>query len=191
LNYGLKMPFDFDDYRAECEIMSDWMLQKELEKYTRMSMSGSASAGIGLGLALFTFGLSTIATAIGAAQMANAIKKIAILEEEAARRKQPLHLRKRDFVLGYGVGATAGVVSHGIAGHLVGSVAHYGAQHAHHIISPVGEHVLRHVDHGADKIAMTGSSQLEKSAYGEVWDTRKQYGDGISACYGTSVQGHC
>jgi hypothetical protein len=58
--------------------MEDWQLQKELERYSHILISGSATTGIGLGFALLTFGLSAIAAASGAAQMANASKKMDI-----------------------------------------------------------------------------------------------------------------
>ena len=51
------MPFNFDEYRAECAGYDDWHLQKEFEKYTRMMASSSA----GTDMAVFTFGLSLLA----------------------------------------------------------------------------------------------------------------------------------
>jgi hypothetical protein len=172
------MPFNFEQYTRECRNMSDYKLQKELESYSRQSYSGGASYGIGLALIPFTFGLSALGSVAATATMANALTKVHILEKESNNRNVQLSLRKRDIFYGAGVGATAGLASHGAGGHLLGSVAHHAAQHAHHVISPTGEHILNYADKGTNKACNVGSKSLEKMAYGKASETRKQYGDG-------------
>jgi hypothetical protein len=172
------MPFNFTEYREECRKMSDGRLQQELEKYTRHTASAGVSYGVGLVLIPFTLGLSAIGSVAASASGANALAKADILKDESESRQVRLRVRARDILGGYAIGLTCGAVSHGLGGHALDSVVHHAAQHAHHAMSPAEQHVLKYGDKGADFACEKGSKGLERNAYGEATETRKQYGDG-------------
>jgi hypothetical protein len=172
------MPFNFSEYRRECKKMSDGKLQKELEKYTRHTSSAGVSYGVGLALIPFTFGLSALGSVAASASGTNALLKADILKDESESREVELRVRARDILGGYAIGLTCGAVSHGLGGHVLDSAVHHVAQHAHHAMSPAEQHVLKYGDKGADFACEKGSKGLERNAYGEATETRKQYGDG-------------
>jgi hypothetical protein len=171
---GFIMPFNFEEYRAQCASYADSALQKEFEKYCRMLASSSSSAGICLGLAPFTGGLSLIGGASGCASMYNSIEKLEIIEIEMKSRGKDVHYRKRDLFGGYLFGIGCGAVSHGAAGGLLDNAAHHAASAGHLALA----HVLKTTEHAANGLATDGGKALEKRCYGEAVAIQKQYGDG-------------
>ena len=178
------MPFNFDKYRTWCYGQDPLLLQKEFERYTRETMAGSAGTSVAIGLAPVTFGLSALfGAAAGGAKIANATKKLSIIENELNRQGREARLRKRDFFAGWGVGATVGALTHGAGGHLVDSAVHHAVNHtanqaAGHAVNQAaqqtvqhstssGDYLLKAAEHGADKLAEKGGDALEEYAYGE------------------------
>ena len=197
------MPFNFNDYRAWCYGQDPLLLQKEFERYTRETMAGSAGTSVAIGLAPLTFGLSALfGAAAGGAKIANATKKLSIIENELNRQGIDAKLRKRDFLAGWGVGATVGALTHGAGGHLVDSAVHHAVNHtanqaAGHVVNQAaqqtvqhststGDYLLKAAEHGADKLAEKGGDALEEYAYGEkvvgctwrdLWDSDSEDSD--------------
>ena len=183
-------PFEYNEYRADCLRFTDEQLQQEFQRYNSMMGSSSATMGVGIGLAMFTFGLSLIGTAGGAATARNATKKMQIIEEECNKRGISPVFRKRDFFKGYGVGCTVGAVTHGAAGHLASSALTHATTHVvHHAASQSVQHATsaaaaatptthdglaaKAIEHGADKLGQKGAEALEKHAYGVTVLTRE------------------
>lgn len=171
------MPFNFEEYRAQCTGYADSALQKEFEKYCRMLASSSSSSGISLGLVPFTCGLSLIGGAGGCASMYNSIQKLEIIETEMKSRGNDTHYRKRDLIGGYLFGIGCGAVSHGVAGDLLHTSAHHAASVGHLALAS-HEHVLKAAELAANGLATDGGKALEKRCYGETACIQKQYGDG-------------
>lgn len=178
------MPLDFDSYRFWCSYQNSFVLQKEWEKYTREAASGSAGTVVGFGLAPFTFGLSALfGVGIGGIKMANAVKKLSIVERELNSRGLKPRIRKRDIFGGYGIGLTVGAATHGAGSHLFTSAVHHTVNHtAHHMASSAVNHSVQATGHhssltddcflklgekGSDKLAEKGGEALEKKCYGE------------------------
>ena len=171
------MPFDFEEYRAQCVGYTDSTLQKESEKYCRMLAFSTSSTGFSLGLAPFTCGLSLIGAAGGCASIYNSSEKLEIIETEMKSRGNDTHYRKRDVFGGYLFGIGCGAVSHGVAGGLLHTTAHHAAS-AGHLALASHEQVLKVAESAANELATDGVKALEKRCYGQTACIQKQYGDG-------------
>jgi hypothetical protein len=110
------MPFNFDEYDAECSQMSSEELQRQWNHYTRL-ITGSATSTTISSLALpFTLGISGIGVLIGGAGIHNARKKRGIIDRHLYRYQEQHRTRKRDVMGSAMFSGAVGIATLGIGG---------------------------------------------------------------------------
>jgi hypothetical protein len=156
------MPFNFDEYDAECSQMSLEELQREWNHYTRL-ITGSATSTTISSLAVpFTFGISGIGVLIGGAGIHNARKKRDIIDRHLCRYQEQHRTRKRDVMGSAMFSGAVGIATLGVGGWGAEVLLAEGIQHG--VVTVADDLAVKAVAHVAADGAGLGAEHMHHNS---------------------------